>query len=170
MPSNSPHRARRKIALCATGTLRLAAMVKALALSLLPTHFHSPLSKGTIMPQLGKYSTDRDNVIHYLCMGGWANESFGDVESPTGYVYRISNTFGDVNPDNTEFSSMIDDQVTAYDIADNLEFRKSLVGHFLVTEDSNGFVSVLEFETERELLSVYSDLEQEFSDWDSQDD
>jgi hypothetical protein len=103
-------------------------------------------------------------------MGGWANESFGDVEAPTGYVYRISNTFGDVKPDNTEFSSMIDEQVTAYDIADNKEFRSSLVGHFLVMEDSNGLVSVLQCETERDLLSVYSTLQDEFYAWDSQDD
>ena len=122
------------------------------------------------MAQLGKYSTDRDNILHFMATCDWANESFGDVEAPTGYVLRMSNTFQDVQPSNTELTSLIEDQVKAYDIVDNDDFRESLVGHFLIWEDASGFVSVLQFATELDLLDVYKDLETEFSEWDSQDD
>ena len=122
------------------------------------------------MAQLGKYSTDRDNILHFMATCDWANESFGDVDAPTGYVLRMSNTFQDVQPSNTELTSLIEDQVKAYDIVDNDDFRESLVGHFLIWEDASGFVSVLQFATELDLLDVYKDLETEFSEWDSQDD
>lgn len=122
------------------------------------------------MAQLGKYSTDRDNILHFMATCDWANESFGDVDAPTGYVWRMSNTFQDVSPKNGEFNSLVETSVALYDIVDNDEFRESLVGHFLIWEDSNGFVSVLQFATELDLLDVYKDLETEFSEWDSQDD
>lgn len=117
------------------------------------------------MAQLGKYSTDRDNVLHYLCMGGWANESFGDVEAPTGYVWRISNNWEEVKPANMEITSLLEDQLQAYDIADTPEFRRSLVGHFLIQEDSNGAVYVLEFPTVSALNARYSTLAAEYDAW-----
>jgi hypothetical protein len=122
------------------------------------------------MAQLGKYDSDRDNILHYLCTCDWANDSFGDVEAPTGYVWRITNRPADVHIPNTEVTSLIEDQLAAYDIEDSPEFRSSLVGNFLVWEDSNGLVSVLKFPTEADLLSVYSTLQDEFYAWDSQDD
>ena len=122
------------------------------------------------MAQLGKYSTDRDNILHFMATCDWANESFGDVDAPTGYVWRMSNTFQDVSPKNGEFNSLVETSVALYDIVDNDEFRESLVGHFLIWEDSNGFVGVLQFATEQELLSVFHDLETEFNAWDEQDD
>lgn len=122
------------------------------------------------MTQLGKYSTDRDNILHFMATCDWANESFGSVDAPTGYVWRMSNTWTDVSPKNGEFNSLIDASIVLYGIEDNDSFRESLVGHFLIWEDSNGLVSVLKFATERELLSVFRDLEREFYAWDSQDD
>ena len=117
------------------------------------------------MPQLGKYSTDRDNILHAMALADWANESFGDVDSPTGYVWRISNNWEEVKPQNMEITSLLEDQLEAYDIADTPDFRQSLVGHFLIIEDSNGSVSVHEFETERVLLMHYSTLEAEYEAW-----
>ena len=122
------------------------------------------------MPQLGKYSTDRDCILHYMATCEWSNGSFGHVDSPTGYVWRITNTWNDVHPTNREFTSLIEDQVKAYDIVDDDDFRESLTGSFLVIEGSNGLVSVLQFDSERELMSVYSELERKYERWDSQDD
>lgn len=119
--------------------------------------------------QLGKYSSDRDNILHFLCSSDWANQSFGDVEAPTGYIYRISNEAADVQLSNTEITSLIEDQLQAYDIDDTEEFRASLVGHFLVAEDSNGFVSVTEYPTEELLLQAYSSLEDIYGQWADQD-
>jgi hypothetical protein len=120
--------------------------------------------------QLGKYSTDRDNILHFLCVSEWANASFGNVEAPTGYVWRISNNWEEVKPNAIDFTSVIEDQLALYSIEDTEEFRRSLIGHYLVIEDSNGFVSVLEFEEVANLDRIYSELQDEFYAWDAQDD
>lgn len=122
--------------------------------------------------QLGKYSSDRDSALHFLCVGEWSNESFGNVEAPTGYVWRISNTWEDVKPINMEFNSVIEDWVALDSDIDGVatEFRKSLVGHFLVVEDEQGFVSVHEYATETLLLQAFKSLEEIYAAWDEQGD
>jgi hypothetical protein len=125
--------------------------------------------KGNIM-QLGKFDSDRDSALHYLCSSDWGNESFGDSSTWGKYVWRISNTWEEVKPGNTEIAWIIEEFLNAEDLKDSEEFRKSLVGHFLVQEDSNGLVHVREYASEYGLLEDYSTLEQEFSEWNSQDD
>lgn len=120
--------------------------------------------------QLGKYSTDRDNILHFLCTSEWSNESFGNVEAPTGYVWRISNTLEEVHIPNTEITSLLEDQLKLYGIEDTEDFRKSLVGHFLVTEDSNGLVHVLECPSATSLVSEFNYLRNRFNAWDTQED
>jgi hypothetical protein len=120
--------------------------------------------------QLGKYSTDRDNILHFLCTSDWANDSFGNVEAPTGYVWRISNDPADVQISNTEITSVIEDQLKSYDIEDSPEFRKELEGHYLIQEDSNGLVHVLKCPSKTSLVSEYNYLLNQFNAWDSQDD
>src|SRR5438094_643750 len=112
------------------------------------------------MTQLGKYDSDRDNILHYMCTSEWSNESFGNVEAPTGYVWRITNTkddvFGTFDQGNMEFDSLIEDQMSLYSIDDTPEFRRSLVGHFLVIENDQGFVDVVEYPSESALLSAFN--------------
>jgi hypothetical protein len=125
------------------------------------------------MTQLGKYDSDRDNILHFMCEAGWANESFGDVESPTGYVWRITNRPADVHIPNTEVTSLIQDQLEAYGIQDSPEFRDSLVGSFLVWEDSNGLVGVHQYtgqDAESQLVTEFEAIQELFYEWDSQDD
>lgn len=117
------------------------------------------------MTQLGKYSTDRDNILHFLCTSDWANDSFGDVSSPTGFVHRISNYPSEVHLTNTETTSLIEDQMGVYSIDDTEEFRTSLVGHFLVVENEQGSVSVTEFDSLPDLLAEYHRLENEYGEW-----
>lgn len=121
------------------------------------------------MAQLGKYGSDRDNILHYLCTSDWSNDSFGNVEAPTGFVWRISNTPEEVQMSNTELTSVIEDQMKAYDIEDNQEFRDSLVGHFLVAELSSGEVFVRELPSESELDRHYSALGAKYAEWDTED-
>ena len=121
------------------------------------------------MAQLGKYMVDSHNILHFLCTSDWATDSGGNVESPTGYFWRISNTPEDVRMENTEITSLIEDQMSAYDIEDGPEFRESLVGHYLLVEDSNGFVNVSEYLTEMALRRDFEKLQAEFEAWDSQD-
>jgi hypothetical protein len=120
---------------------------------------------------LGKFSSARDSILEYLCNNGWANESFGDVEAPTGYVYRISNTLEEVHIPNTEVTSLLGDWFEENpEVTDSPELRAELVGHFLVTENSQGFVNVTAFETEKDLLSVFQSLEDEYNEWDVDED
>jgi hypothetical protein len=122
------------------------------------------------MTQLGKYSSDRDNILHYMATSDWANDSFGDVEAPTGYVWRMSNDLQDVQLANTELTSLIEDQLEAYDIEDGPQFRNSLVGHFLITENDQGAVSVQKFDTESELFALFVELRHEYSKWEGYED
>lgn len=115
---------------------------------------------------LGKFSTARDDILHYLCNNGWANDSFGDVESPVGYVYKISNNWDEVKPENGEFSSIMGDWFESNpEAVDSPELRKELVGHFIVREDDRGFVGVqrLVFAANRD--EEYKRLEKIYEIW-----
>lgn len=120
--------------------------------------------------QLGKFSSDRDSALHFLCISEWSNESFGDIEAPTGYVWRISNTqddiFGSFGRGNTEIDSVLQEwEVENIEVEQYEELRRSLIGHFLVIEDSNGLVHVIEWESEAQLVQAYNALEKEYGEW-----
>lgn len=120
--------------------------------------------------QLGKFDTDRDSALHYLCISQWGADEFGHVESPVGYVWRISNEWDDVKPENTELTSSLDEWFEQQgDVEDNAEFRASLVGHFLVVENDQGFVNVVEFSTEADMLAMFEAAREVFETWDSQE-
>lgn len=119
---------------------------------------------------LGKFSSARDSILEYLCNNGWANGSFGDVDAPTGYVYRISNNPADVHIPNTEVTSLLGDWFEANpEVTDSPELRAELVGHFLVNEDSNGFIHVAMFEKEETLTELYQFMENKYDEWNSDD-
>lgn len=115
--------------------------------------------------QLGKYSTDRDSALHFLCLADWSNESFGNVEAPTGYVWRISNYVEDL----TGCIDALTEWFEQEGLEDSEDIRLSAVGHFLVIEDSNGLVHVLEFPNEGELKEHFDALQKEYELWDSQE-
>lgn len=115
--------------------------------------------------QLGKFSTDRDSALHYLCTVDWSTGSFGDVDSPTGYVWRISNTWEDVMPQNMEFNSVLAEWLQSEDVDDRQAFRAHLVGYFILQEDSNGLVHVQQFSSEAAMNARYSGLAREYDTW-----
>lgn len=119
---------------------------------------------------LGKYSSARESILHFLCVSEWSNGSFGDVEAPTGYVWRISNNWEEVKPSNGEFTSLLEEWLEAnQEVTDSPELRRELVGHFLVTEDSNGSISVLECPSKVSLVSEYVYLENSFNNWSNEE-
>lgn len=116
---------------------------------------------------LGKYSSARDDILHYLCTSAWANESFGDVEAPTGYVWRISNSWAEVKPASMDFTAVLEGWLEwNQEVTDSEELRRELVGYFLVQENSNGLVHVREYLTEAALLADFRTLERDFYIWD----
>lgn len=117
---------------------------------------------------LGKYSTARDSILHYLVTNEWGDASDGDVEAPTGWFARISNAPAEVHIPNLEITSVLSDWFDANpEVTDSEELRTELVGHFLVVENSQGFVSVEEFPTLEALESSYRERELAFYVWDS---
>lgn len=112
--------------------------------------------------QLGKFDNDRDSALHFLCSAEWSNDSTGDVSTMGKYVWRISNAINDVHPNNTEFQSVIDEWLESEEVQDTKEFRRSLVGHFLVQEFDNGRVLVLEYETEELLIRAFNYFKNEY--------
>lgn len=120
---------------------------------------------------LGKFSSARDSILEYLCNNGWSNEDFGNVEAPTGYVYRISNTLAEVQMENSEVTSLLGDWFEGNsEVTDSPELREELIGHFIVTEDNQGFVRVAKFDTEKEMLAEFQRLEDAYNEWDTDED
>lgn len=119
--------------------------------------------------QLGKYSNDRDSALHFLCSSGWGNDSFGDVSTFGKYVWRISNSWEEVKPAAIDFTSVIEEWLEAEELEDGEAFRKSLVGHFLVTELDNGTVSVIDCGTELGLISVFNVIRDQWEEFSKED-
>jgi hypothetical protein len=120
---------------------------------------------------LGKYSSARDSLLHFLCTSDWGNASFGDVEAPTGYVWRISNNWEEVKPINMEINSVLEDWFAENsEVTDSPELRKELVGHFLVVEDNDGFISVHEYASEELVIQAFDSIEAIFNEWNEQED
>jgi hypothetical protein len=116
---------------------------------------------------LGKFDSARDSILSYLCLADWANESSGNVDCNTGYFSRISNTEADVQMENTEFNSIMAEWLDFNpEVTDSPELRGELVGHFIVQSMDSGFVYVYKYDTEKELLAAYQDLEDQFVAWD----
>lgn len=120
---------------------------------------------------LGKYSNEFEDALHYLCNSGWATGEFGGVEAPTGLVWKISNTWDDVKPENGEFNSLMEEWFAQNsEFADSEEFRRNLVGDFIIREDNNGSISMQSFPTQEDMLDTYRGLRDDFEQWDSEED
>lgn len=119
---------------------------------------------------LGKYSSARDDILHYLCTSDWAEESSGNSEAPSGYFWRISNTPDDVSVNNGEFNSIIEEWFEQNkEVTDSGFLRAELVGDFIVQGVDSGMVYVYRHDNKTEMLEVYSALEEVFAEWDSED-
>jgi hypothetical protein len=120
---------------------------------------------------LGKYSSARDDILHYLCTMDWANESSGNSEAPSGYFWRISNEEFDVQGSNHEFGSVMEDWFQNNpEVIDSPELRQELVGWFIVQGVDSGMVYVYQYDNEAEMLEAYAALEETYADWDDQGD
>lgn len=106
----------------------------------------------------GKFSSARDEMLWTMTFEGWANESGGTVESPVGYFARVSNSAEEIREIQDAFSDSLPEDFTDWN---------SIIGHFLLREDSNGFVYVDKYPTEAALIERYRQLESNFAEWES---
>lgn len=118
---------------------------------------------------LGKYDSFRDSALHFLCLADWSNESFGDVSDFGVYIWRISNTPEDVQATNTELTSVLEDW-DYYEEANGAsqEFRDELVGHFIVSENDQGLVTVRKY-SEVGMLDMFHKYETHYNEWNNED-
>jgi hypothetical protein len=118
---------------------------------------------------LGKFSSARDDILHFMCINDWASESTGNSTDWNVYVWQISNDPADVQQSNTETASLLEQWFEFNpEVTDSPELREELVGHFLVTESCGGHVDVAKYETEKEMLDDYDEIERDYFEWDGQ--
>lgn len=114
-----------------------------------------------------KYDSFRDSALHFLCNAGWGNESDGDAPDYGSHFTRISLNWSDVGLNNTEFNSLIE-QWENHEEAHGMEyhrFRASLVGHWLVSEDNQGFVHVRGFTREDQAKARFDAFAGHYAQW-----
>ena len=104
--------------------------------------------------------TALEAVLQAMVTGGWANESDGNVEAPTGHFARVSNSAAEL----AEVVAAFDDVITAYGMDDTSE----LVGHFLITEDSQGFVFITAYDNPIALTRDFQALQDAYALWDEE--
>jgi hypothetical protein len=117
---------------------------------------------------LGKFDSYRDSALHFLCSGEWSNESFGDVNGYGVYIWRISNNLQEVNTGNIEINSVLEDWEAANPEMLGVlecslqEFRTSLAGHFMVSENEQGLVTVRQYTLESELVRHFNNMQEHY--------
>ena len=104
---------------------------------------------------MSKFDSTRDEILYTLTTSGlWGAES-GHVASPQGWFGQMT---------------IIDDddlgRIKA-EIGDEYAFGAfgSLIGYWLIRENSDGYVSTTQFDTRAELETVYGALEADFAVW-----
>lgn len=110
-----------------------------------------------------KFDSARDEWLYSMSDNMWANESSGDSESPAGWFARNS-----ISPDELpEIVQAFPDELNTMIHA--RECVSDLVGHWLISGDSVGFVYVQGFESESELIEAYNALDRAYDEWSEQD-
>lgn len=97
-------------------------------------------------------------LFQAMVTDGWACESDGMVDAPTGHFAWVTN-----NPQ--DWSMVADafaDTLALYGEPDLPEF----VGSFLIVEDSQGFVHITRYPTETAVRADFLRLQADLSEWD----
>ena len=114
----------------------------------------------------GKFNSLRDSALHYLCSNGWSTGEFGDTEAYGGYFWKTTNVWEEVQPENGEFNSVMEDWFAANpEWQDIPSFRADLVGHFVVMEVSSGQVTVVPFDSQEAMERDFNRLGDLFTKW-----
>lgn len=115
---------------------------------------------------LGKYTSYRDTILDILGHDGWLIEASGDVEAPTGWFARL-----DIDPEDVEEVAGKRRRIEAVmgeALPEGFDFD-SLVGHYVLTEDSLGFFTAVPFESFGEAWDAFYELDREYGEWASED-
>ena len=99
----------------------------------------------------GKYNSPQDEFVHLATLDGWSARDDGDVTAPTGFFSRISIGADDVDRARTTFA----EHFPGEDVPVAL-------GHFLVLEDEQGFVTVQTFSSADDADKAFEALESQY--------
>ena len=115
---------------------------------------------------LGKFSTAAEELIFTLAFcDQWADEEGGNSGDYGLYFMAMSIEPGSLSD---EALQTVDRLAMKID-ADDSNLPGSVYGHWLVTEDSQGFARVVAMESAQALTAAFTELQDEFYAWDSQD-
>lgn len=110
---------------------------------------------------MSKFDSPRDEVLFTIGFDSmWNDDHMGNTDSPTGYFAKL-----DLNRDDA-LAILADSQIKDLEVLPTVD---ELIGQFLITEDSSGFVYVTEYEDIPALRDAYDELEADYNEWDSED-
>jgi hypothetical protein len=115
---------------------------------------------------LSKFSSARDECLYVMTLDGWANESTGNSEAPTGWFALVVNEPAELTEILQAFDGFPDVEASWTDA----EIRAELTGAFIVSTDSQGFVYVEAFPTAGAAKTEYDARDAAYSAWDDQGD
>lgn len=108
----------------------------------------------------GKFDSARDEALYVMSVNGWANQSSGNVEAPTGYFSLICNS-------RAELPEILDAFETEFASIDGFA-PDSLIGNFIMEESEIGFVYVTEFPSEYLAGLHYTRQDETYAEWEAQ--
>lgn len=113
-------------------------------------------------PNPGKYNSPRDAILDLIVNDGMADEQDGHEQASTGHFARLSIHASEIQ-DLVQMhgEAMVQEGLTDTEL-------HTLVGHFIIRTDEQGFVQVAKFDTKEELMKRYRLLEQQYLRWDKE--
>lgn len=112
----------------------------------------------------GKYDCPRDEVLDVMVTEGWANQSDGNVEAPTGHFAMVCTTEDEALGTPGGVAEGFEDAIAQAGLSD----ARELIGNYIVRTNNQGFVSVESFETLALCHMAYAELQSDFYEWDSE--
>lgn len=110
-----------------------------------------------------KYNSERDKILDWMSTGGWANRSDGDVSNYGLHFAIISN-------DETDRDGVEDAFGEDMAACEPPVMFEDLIGTFMVFEDEDGFVSVVQYKDDAEGKADFKQHQKHYSEWLSEED
>lgn len=114
------------------------------------------MSGPTSENRTGPYASTRDELLHIMAAFGWANESSGDQNSPSGWFARMSNAREDL----VDLVQAFGEEMMTLGVD-----PRTTIGHFLLTKTADAPPGVEDYPSELLVQLAYHGLEQVYQEW-----
>lgn len=109
--------------------------------------------------EVKELASEHDDTFKLICQEGWANQSSGNVEAPTGYYWLVEVTADGAEQD---FMGTVQSELEKY----GQTYIYPDTGWYVVVQDNQGIWFVYEVPSETAARDIYSRLEAEYLAWD----